>query len=345
MKTTAKHGPPKKTTMIGSLPHHNIDAALDFSFKMGIPFLPQIPIRNPWEFMIPSALEGLPGLQVEPVSEGGQAYVNPDIWEARAHGLTLKLDQAFQSGSFESFEPSAATSSSWQPFLWELTERKLSHAKIQIAGPMTCQWALRLKNGAPADTHAGLSSQIYRLVLARAIAMVKLLKQNGIAPLIFIDEPGLYGFSATNPKHWAGLQETKILIQTLHKEGVQVALHCCSNTDWKSILPMNLDYLSIDVALSLESLLAEEHRETFNRYLAEGGRLSLGVIPTGRSSQLHSFNAEKTFDLLSKHLSPTVLKNALFTPACGLALQSIEDAELIGESLIEFYDIAESRLS
>jgi hypothetical protein len=55
---------PATTTGIGSLPHHNIDAALSFSFKTGIPFLPQIPIRNPWEYMIAQALENLPGLQV-----------------------------------------------------------------------------------------------------------------------------------------------------------------------------------------------------------------------------------------------------------------------------------------
>lgn len=37
-----------QTTAIGSLPHHNVDAALAFSFQLGIPFLPQIPIRNSW---------------------------------------------------------------------------------------------------------------------------------------------------------------------------------------------------------------------------------------------------------------------------------------------------------
>ena len=33
------------------------DAALAFSFSMDVPFLPQIPIRNPWEYMIAQALE------------------------------------------------------------------------------------------------------------------------------------------------------------------------------------------------------------------------------------------------------------------------------------------------
>src|SRR5215210_6594470 len=72
------------TTAIGSLPHHNIDSALAFSFQASIPFLPQIPIRNPWEFMIAQALDGMPGLQVD---EDGAVSLNYDIWNSRAHSL------------------------------------------------------------------------------------------------------------------------------------------------------------------------------------------------------------------------------------------------------------------
>ena len=108
---------PLRTTGIGSLPHHNVDTALEFSFKMGIPFLPQIPIRNPWEFMIAQAIEGLPGLQLE---DEGVVSLNVDVWKSQSHFLTQRLNKAFREENFEGFEPSAATSSCWQPFLWEL---------------------------------------------------------------------------------------------------------------------------------------------------------------------------------------------------------------------------------
>src|SRR3954470_6485194 len=109
-----------RTTGIGSLPHHNRDTALEFSFKFGIPFLPQIPIRNSWEFMIAQAIEGLPGLQIE---EEGVVSLNKDIWDRQSHLLAQRLEKAFREEDFEAFEPSAATSSCWQPFLWELQER------------------------------------------------------------------------------------------------------------------------------------------------------------------------------------------------------------------------------
>src|SRR5690242_12697554 len=74
----------RRTTGIGSLPHHNVDAALEHSFRMGVPFLPQIPIRNPWEFMIAQALEGLPGLQVE---KDGSVSLDAAVWAGRARAF------------------------------------------------------------------------------------------------------------------------------------------------------------------------------------------------------------------------------------------------------------------
>jgi hypothetical protein len=339
------------TTGIGSLPHHNIDSALTFSFRHGIPFLPQIPIRNHWEYMIAQALEDLPGLQIE---RDGEAKLNLEIWTSRTKALSERLDRAFQSAgknqeAFESFEPSPATSSSWQSFIWELQERGCKQAKIQIAGPLTSQWALRVTDGSSLEKHPDVASQIFKLVLARALAMTRRLQSSGIAPILFLDEPGLYAYLPSNPKHMANFQELKLMVQALSKEGVTVGLHCCSNTHWASVLGMDLTYLSLDTALSLDHLL-QTSRAEFLGFLKRGGRVSFGVIPTARSSALHSLNAEELFkDLHTRLLTAlgdevlveSVLKDALYTPACGLALQSIPDAEFISDTLNEFVRYAQ----
>src|ERR1041385_4562090 len=98
------------TTCIGSLPHHNMDVALDFSFRVGIPFLPQIPLRNSWEYMLPQALEGLPGLLAD---ADGTVQLNAEIWQSRRKEFDSQLQLAFsRSGSrpsdaieLEPFEP------------------------------------------------------------------------------------------------------------------------------------------------------------------------------------------------------------------------------------------------
>jgi hypothetical protein len=334
------------TTGIGSLPHHNIDAALEFSFRHGIPFLPQIPMRNPWEYMIAQALEGIPGLEAE--SDGG-VLLDLDVWHGRSRAFQARLDAAFAPGAgpdaFAGFEPSAAASSGWQPFLWELEERGVKLAKIQLAGPLTSQWALRLKDGSPADRHPELGTQIFRLVLARALAMCRRLQSGGIQPLFYLDEPGLYGFSAANPRHGMALQELRILIQALRKEGVWVGLHCCSDTDWNAVFGLGLGIVSLDAGHSLTKLL--DHRAALDRFLADGGRMSLGVIPTGRALERpEPREHEAVFALLvetfRRHwpdrpdLVRGALGRAIYTPACGLALHSPGDCETILESLQGF---------
>ena len=340
----------RATTGIGSLPHHNVDAALEYSFRLGIPFLPQIPLRNPWEYMIAQALDGLPGLQAE---TDGTVKLNSEIWKSHASEFGEKLDLAFRStrpDAFEAFEPTASTSSSWLPFLWELRERKIKRAKIQIAGPMTCQWVLKLKDDSPLESHTELAGQIYKLVLAKSLAMTRKLRQEGISPILYLDEPALYGFTRSNPKHLLGIQELKILIQTLKKENVQVGLHCCSNTDWSSVLDLGLNILSFDTALSLDHLLDDKHRGNVEKFMQAGGKLSLGVVPTSRSSAygLHALDVKDLFsellDALAMHwesrpdLVQKLLTEAIFTPACGLALHSPQDAEFILETLNGFYD-------
>src|SRR4029077_10213259 len=117
------------------------------------------------------------------------------------------------------FEPRPSVSSTWQPFLWELSERRAPMAKVQIAGPLTTQWSLRFTTGeVPAGTRADVGAAIFKLVLARSLAMVRKLRANGIQPVVYIDEPGLYGLSPkTNARHASGLEELRLLILTLRK--------------------------------------------------------------------------------------------------------------------------------
>ena len=341
------------TTGIGSLPHHNIDAALAFSFGFDIPFLPQIPIRNPWEFMIPQALDSLPGLQVDP---DGIPTVALDIWETRTSKLRDRLHLAFSGDEqiIESFEPEPSTSSSWQPFLWELGERKSKIAKVQIAGPLTTQWSLRSKDGLPIAQNAELTSQIYQIILAKALAMVSRLKHIGVQPIIYLDEPALYCLYFSNPKHILAFQELKLLIQSIKKAGATVGIHCCSNTHWGAVVASGAQIISLDASLSLKNFLETVPTVDIQNYLGLGGILSLGVISTSYSTHgLRSIQAKDVLAELTSLLETRgdqsfvqqVLSTSLFTPACGLALQTVPDAEQIASLIEDFKKLRNESLS
>jgi hypothetical protein len=338
-----------------------VDTAFEFSMKFGIPFLPQIPIRNPWEYMVPQALEGLAGIELQ---TDGVVVLHPEVWESQSHLLSRRLEQAFADENFESFEPSSPTSSCWEPFLWELQERGHRVAKAQIAGPMTTQMALKIKSQISTPiylkSYPELSGQIFKLVLARALAMVTRMVKVGIQPLFYLDEPGLFALSRKQGQHLLYLQELKLMICTLQKAGALVGLHCCSNTDWEAIFHLDLDLLSIDTALSLDLALGlhsvpthsvpQTERAALETWLRGGGRFSFGIVPTNQNAQssevpptasaLARFlkeRFEKTFPN-DPQLRDQILKQAIFTPACGLALQDTTEVERTYEHLMKVYE-------
>ncbi len=317
------------TTGIGSLPHTQLEMGLQMALQMDVPYLPQLPAGNPSELMIAAALDGLPGLSCD---EAGTCTVDLAEWEARRAPFGASIEAALESGNLSAFEPSPRACRAWKPFIWEVANRKLAFAKVQIAGPATVQWVTKTSDGLPASEFAALDQQIFRLLLAKGMAMVKAIRQAAATPILYLDEPGLYALDRRNPRHLVTLQELRVLALALQREGGLVGLHCCSNTDWAAILDLGLDLISLDVRLSLDALLDE--REPLKRYLASGAGLSLGIIPTDLRS---SFAVEELVDAVEVSLDATLgprgfrelAARMVLTPACGLALRSVMDAERI----------------
>ncbi len=327
---------PLMTTGIGSLPHTQLELAMQQSLSVDIPYLPQLPRKDPAELMIPQALEGLPGVSIDP--DGG-SIIALSTWEKGAREFDEKLDKAFESGRLSGFEPTAASTSAWRPFLWEVEQRKLPIAKAQLTGPITARWAAKLDDGRPVAALPKLDKQIFRLALARSTAMARAIRERGARPLFFLDEPSLYLLDRRhNPQHAVVFEELRIVILALQKEGAMVGAHCCGNADWSPVLKLGLNVLSIDARLSLGALLATA--DTFWSFVDGGGHLALGIVPTNLNS---SFDVgglvQAALALIKAHASQgdrqvaQLLGQSLLTPACGLALRTIPDCEQVFEDL------------
>ena len=328
--------PPCATTGIGSLPHTQLELALQMSLQTDVPFVPQLPTGNPSELMIPAALDGLPGLSFD---EEGMCTVEVGAWEAERGTFDARIDRAISSGDLNPFEPSPQACRAWRPFLWEVQQRKLPFAKIQIAGPATVRWVARTSDGLAASDAPALDQQMFRLILAKGLAMVKAVRAAGAVPLLYLDEPGLYALDLRNPRHVVVLQELKVMAIALQREGALVGLHCCSNTHWPSVLRLGLDIISLDVRLSLDALL--EGSVDFLGHLMSGATVSLGVVPTDLATAYEvtelaeSVEASLKATLPRPRAYPDVLAQALLTPACGLGMRSVSDAERIFGELRE----------
>lgn len=322
------------TTGIGSLPHTQLELGLQAALALDIPFLPQLPVGRPSEFMIPQALEGLPGLRWD---DEGMCTVDLEAWESGREDFRARLEAALSSGALEAFEPSLEGCRAWRPFLWEVENRKLAFAKAQLAGPFTVRSVARTSDGRAALDVPGLDEAMFRLLLARSLAMVKALRRAGTTPLFFLDEPGLFAFERSNPRHLLAMQELRLLVVALQREGAMVGVHCCGNTDWASLLDAGLDMLSLDVRLSLDAVLDESG--AFARFLESGATLSLGIIPTDLASTYEVGELVDAVEVSLKAALPPgqsfsrVGAQVLLTPACGLAMRTVVDAERVLEQL------------
>jgi hypothetical protein len=327
--------PPCATTGIGSLPHSQLELGLQMALQMDVPYVPQLPSGNPSEFMIPAALDGLPGLSFD---AEGVCSVDVVQWQAASEQFGLSLEAALGSGELESFEPSPQACRAWKPFLWEVANRKLAFAKTQIAGPCTVRWVAKTSEGLPTAEIGGLDQQIFKLLLAKCLAMVKALRRTLTTPIIYLDEPGLYALDRNNGRHLVALQELRMLAVALQREGALVGVHCCGNTEWGLLLDLGLDLLSLDVRLSLDAALDE--REPLLRFLLAGGALSLGIVPTNLAT---SFSVPELVDAVEASLIGTlgrrraleVMLRTAVTPACGLAMRTVLDAERTFEQVRE----------
>jgi methionine synthase II (cobalamin-independent) len=327
---------PCSTTGIGSLPHTQGELALQMALQFDVPFLPQLPAGNPSELMIPSALDGLPGLLVD---ADGTCRVDVAIWARGKDALAQRIEGALASSSYEEFEPSPHACRSLRPFLFEVEARKLPFAKVQISGPATVRWVAKTTDGRPASEVEELDRQIFQLLLAKTMALVRAVRASNATPIVFLDEPGLFALDERSPKHLLTLKEISMLCAAAQRDGALVGMHCCSNTVWSRILGLGLDIISIDARLSLDALL--EDQDAWMRFLSEGSTLCLGVIPTDVSSE---YSVAELCDSVEAALRATtprglpfegLLARMLLSPACGLGLRSVADAARITAQLRE----------
>ena len=318
-------------TGIGSLPHTQMELALQMALAVDVPYLPQLPTENPSELMVPAALEELPGLEA---ADDGTCTVDLGAWEAGRGGLDGRIDAALRSGDASGFLPGVASTRALRPFLWEVRERKLAFAKAQLAGPATVRWSSRLSTGAPLSDHPGLDAQVFRLVLVRSLALVQALRAAGATAVFYLDEPGLYALDTSDAADLAVLSELRLLVSALRQQGALVGLHCCGNTRWGALLDLGIDLLSFDVRLSLDAVLDEPR--AVKRFLDQGGAFSLGLVPTDLGQEANPEELARAVETsLASALPdrPEALRQFLATPACGLAMRSVLEAERIFEQL------------
>lgn len=212
-------------------------------------------------------------------------------------------------------EMSSFYSVSFNKFLELIKETKPKYAKGQITGPFTLSLVLQTQDVIERLTQKALWQ----------INEIKKVSPHTI-PIIFIDEPSLSNLKSKPP-----VKMIKSISDRIKGNGGMSGLHCCGNCDWTIALNAGIDIISFD-AYSYIGTLGDE----IKTFLAHGGKIAWGIVPTKDKMALESANLNKMIEVFEngvKYLTKKgidekiIIENSLITPSCGAGSLSEELAE------------------
>jgi hypothetical protein len=214
---------------------------------------------------------------------------------------------------------------------------KVKFIKCQITGPFTVGASIKDEDGV-AYLHNPIFMQAFIKGLSmKAIWQIDFFKEFNKKILMFIDEPylGCFGSAYTPLNKEEAVKGLSELAAGIKSAPCLLGVHCCGNTDWSIFTDVaGIDIISFDAFDYQEKFVL--YAESLKSFLGRGGVICWGIVPT------QGFTGKETAqDLISKLEKGVealvkkginrdlLLKNLLFSPACGLGALAPSQAEAI----------------
>lgn len=331
-----------KCMAIGSLPHNNVDDAMQTVEEnfIKIPFWPQMVKLNLKEGALLQYTQGLPGL----TDTGEKIYLEneSDEFFEQLESFFMDYEEIVSSGSAELLEKYAITkdnSLTFERFLELVKKHKPKYAKGQIIGPFTLATSLNDKNSKCAYYDETYRELIIKLLSLKALWQMKKISEanSQTTPIIFIDEPSLsqLGTSAfiTIPREEV-ISIIKEVSDLIKANGAISAVHCCGKADWSILIDSEVDIINLDAYFFAQNL--STFSSQIDAFLKKGGIIAWGVVPTLDKNALEEANLDMLVDkfeeaigyLTKKGIDKSLLiEQSMITPSCGAGSLSVELAQ------------------
>lgn len=329
-------------TGIGSLPHKEAKPALEIIFRHlpEIPHWPQLPAAGEGEGFIRQYLRPLLERQLVVESPSRSPYFATDAadWLERLTAFYSEVLAEINPDASADFGFPVSAAIGFYSFLsHHLKQSSARYLKGQLVGPVTMGFQVTDDKFQPAFYQDELRDVLVRMLVQQLRWQARTLKAHGLPVLLFIDDPGIYGYGQAT---FVGLSRDAIqeslrpLIDAAHQEGVSVGVHACAGLDWSLLFELPFDFVNIDVYHYFTSLLL--YASEFNQFLSRGGALAWGLVPTSEQIEQETLKTlldrlEEYFSLLTRKGvdSEMMRRQLLFTPSCGTGTLSEQQAEKV----------------
>jgi hypothetical protein len=314
-----------------------------FEYTPEIPLWVQLPFY-PEEGMMVQFLPGMPGV----VHKEGRPFV--DTTSSRFEEELLRFYEDYihvTEGGIPLDNTRFALTEQTAKGFFALLDTLKTTARVpvalkgQITGPVTLATAVTDQNKRALFYDERLLDVAVKTLAMKARWQAEKLRQWGVPPIVFIDEPGLAGFGTSAFISISREDVGRVLsevIDAIHLAGGLAGVHVCANTDWSLILDSAADILSFDAYSFFDRLAL--FREGLKRFLDQGRVLAWGIVPTSDSGDIAK---ETGSSLVAKwqeqvaHLESLdmdhdkILTQSLITPSCGTGSLTCAEAEKVLE--------------
>jgi methionine synthase II (cobalamin-independent) len=327
-------------TGIGSLPHINVDSALDYSFEHDLVFLPQLNKLNYQEFMVYQSISKIPGLKV---SQKLETTIIKDKLINSMDNFNNLIESAINDDDIllSNFLPDKEYMSSLNSFFFEIEERNIKKIKLQLAGPLTCLLLLKDEEGNTIKDNF-IIEFVSKVILISSLALIKKFKTLGCDIIFIYDEPSLNVLLHDQENSIKLFNFLTFHFEVLSKHADEIGIHCCSNPDWHKVCSLKIDYISIDNRLSLMNLFDVISFDSFKNEM--NLKIIHGLIPTN----IKDYKLNDLFNDLLEDIKKISLKsgfseqevyfslfnNSYISTSCGLSLNSIKETEYFLRDLL-----------
>ena len=300
--------PAGTSTGVGSLPHHDAQAAARLALEAtSLPCVPSLPRRSPAEGMIAQAVLGIEGVTIDQ-----HANLTLDV------ALLDPVSPVTTDMDHDAFVGFCA-------FVDEARRRQYrGPVKWQVTGPLTLGLALE-RAGAPAELAFEVAVRAVQQRVSYVLGhMSRALPDS--PQVVFLDEPGLV---ALHQSQFPLAPDVAIDLLSAALAVVEpravAGVHCCGDVDLASLLAAGPEVVSVPVSSSVVD--AAGYLASF---LDRGGVVAWGVVATDGPVP---HTAERPWRLLSDlwcalvnaGCDPVSLRtNSMVTPVCGMGLHSPE---------------------
>jgi hypothetical protein len=300
---------PGLATGIGSLPHHDAQAATALTLRMHprLPAVPQLPELDPAEGLIAQWAGAL-----------------PEVTVARDGSITVDRDRCAEPVA-PMFGPE--THGGLFAFL-EVSETKRvtpERIKMQVVGPLTLGVALEAA-GLPASIAFPRAGEAVR-AWVRALDELLTLRAPHAAVLLFLDEPALVLWKR-NQAPLEREQAVDLLSGALAASTCTTGVHVCGDGDLRIAFEAGPQVLGVPVS---DALIADA--DVLSRHVDADGWIAWGAVPTDKpvgesADALWRRLAAVWCELTRRGCDPLRLRTrGVITPACGLAGHGVSQAE------------------